>query len=84
MWQCQILNRAVFTLSRAGGLRDGAVKVGLCGMQCVVRNNQKYTNIEHNVITCLSVFQFEREKYSIKVLKYVIEYLPSPNIKILN
>ena len=35
--------------------------------------------ITHKVITCLSVFSFEREKYSTKVLTSVIERLTSSN-----
>ena len=36
----------------------------------------------HKVITCQSVFPFEREKHSTKVLKSVIEWLTSSNITI--
>ena len=35
---------------------------------------------EHKIITRLSVFPLEREKYSTKVLKSVIECLTSSNI----
>ena len=38
----------------------------------------------HKVITCLSVFPFETEKYSTKVLKSVIKCLTTSNLIILN
>ena len=41
---------------------------------------QTLHNATHKVITCLSVFPFEREKYLPKVLKSVIECLNLSNI----